>query len=124
MNALLDAPDPCRGRAWGLVELYEMRLRRFAEDDVAVAQFLVSQAERRLETVARTRATRDDVPASTSCRRTPDSRPACRARGRRSAGRHPEAATSRCAMTTNSASSIVEDDTRSVSGVASISTSR
>ena len=30
-----------------------MRLRRFAEDDIAVAQFLVSQAERRFEVVAR-----------------------------------------------------------------------
>jgi hypothetical protein len=40
------------GRSWGLIELYEMRLRRFGPDDVAVAQFLVTQAERRLETVA------------------------------------------------------------------------
>jgi hypothetical protein len=29
-----------------------MRLRRFGQDDVAVAQFLVAQAERRLEIVA------------------------------------------------------------------------
>ena len=28
-----------------------MRLRRFTDDDVAVAQFLVAQAERRLEVV-------------------------------------------------------------------------
>jgi diguanylate cyclase (GGDEF)-like protein len=52
MNALLMLPIRVGGRVWGLIELYEMRLRRFAEDDVAVAQFLVSQAERRLETVA------------------------------------------------------------------------
>jgi diguanylate cyclase (GGDEF)-like protein len=51
MNALLMLPIRVRGRVWGLIELYEMRLRRFAEDDIAVAQFLVSQAERRLETV-------------------------------------------------------------------------
>lgn len=52
MNALLMLPIRVSGRSWGLVELYEMRLRRFGEDDIAVAQFLVSQAERRLETVA------------------------------------------------------------------------
>jgi diguanylate cyclase (GGDEF)-like protein len=52
MNALMMLPIMVRGRAWGLVELYEMRLRRFGEDDIAVAQFLVSQAQRRLELVA------------------------------------------------------------------------
>ncbi len=51
MNALLMLPMQVRGRAWGLVELYEMRLRRFSEEDVAVAEFLVAQAERRLEIV-------------------------------------------------------------------------
>jgi GAF domain-containing protein len=53
MNALMMLPIMVRGRAWGLVELYEMRLRRFGEDDLAVAQFLVAQAQRRLELVAR-----------------------------------------------------------------------
>ena len=52
MNALMMLPVMIRGRAWGLVELYEMRLRRFGEDDIAVAQFLVAQAQRRLELVA------------------------------------------------------------------------
>ena len=52
MNALLMLPIRVSGRMWGLIELYEMRLRRFAQDDIAVAQFLVSQAERRLEVVA------------------------------------------------------------------------
>ena len=52
MNALLMLPIRVSGRSWGLVELYEMRLRRFGDDDIAVAQFLVAQAERRLETVA------------------------------------------------------------------------
>jgi diguanylate cyclase (GGDEF)-like protein len=54
MNALLMLPLQVHGRAWGLVELYEMRLRRFSEEDVAVAQFLVAQAERRLEIVGDT----------------------------------------------------------------------
>lgn len=52
MNALLMLPLRVGGRSWGLVELYEMRLRRFSDDDVAVARFLVGQAERRLEVVA------------------------------------------------------------------------
>jgi diguanylate cyclase (GGDEF)-like protein len=52
MNALMMLPVVVGGRAWGLVELYEMRLRRFGEDDVAVAQFLVAQTQRRLEVVA------------------------------------------------------------------------
>ena len=51
MNALLMLPIRVGGRSWGLVELYEMRLRRFGADDIAVAQFLVAQAERRFETV-------------------------------------------------------------------------
>ena len=54
MNALLMLPMQVRGKAWGLVELYEMRLRRFSEEDVAVAEFLVAQAERRLESVGDT----------------------------------------------------------------------
>jgi len=53
MNALLMLPLRVRDTSWGLVELYEMRLRRFSDDDVAVARFLVGQAERRLEIVAR-----------------------------------------------------------------------
>jgi diguanylate cyclase (GGDEF)-like protein len=51
MNALLMLPLRVGNRPWGLVELYEMRLRRFTDDDVAIAQFLVSQAERRLAAV-------------------------------------------------------------------------
>jgi diguanylate cyclase (GGDEF)-like protein len=54
MNALLMLPVTVRGKAWGLIELYEMRHRRFSEEDVAVAQFLVAQAERRLEAVGDT----------------------------------------------------------------------
>jgi diguanylate cyclase (GGDEF)-like protein len=51
MNAMLMLPLHVDGRAWGLVELYEMRLRRFTEDDVSVAQFLTTHAVRRLEAV-------------------------------------------------------------------------
>ncbi len=51
MNALLMLPIRVSGQQWGLIELYEMRMRRFGTDDVAVAQFLVAQAERRLESV-------------------------------------------------------------------------
>jgi diguanylate cyclase (GGDEF)-like protein len=51
MNALLLLPLHVAGRQWGLVELYEMRLRHFTEDDVAIAGFLTAQAERRLAVV-------------------------------------------------------------------------
>ena len=63
MNALLMLPMRLRGQAWGLVELYEMRHRRFNEEDIAVAQFLVAQAERRLEAVADTGDRRRRQPA-------------------------------------------------------------
>lgn len=55
MNALLMLPLRVDGRPWGLVEVYEMRLRRFTEDDVAVARFLVEAAERRLAQLGRGR---------------------------------------------------------------------
>jgi diguanylate cyclase (GGDEF)-like protein len=48
MNALLMLPIRVGDAPWGLVEVYEMRLRRFTDDDVAVARFLVEAAERRL----------------------------------------------------------------------------
>jgi diguanylate cyclase (GGDEF)-like protein len=51
MSAVLLLPLRVAGRPWGLVELYEMRLRTFTDDDVAVAEFLTVQAERRLEAV-------------------------------------------------------------------------
>jgi diguanylate cyclase (GGDEF)-like protein len=62
MNAMLMVPLRVRGRSWGLVELYEMRLRRFNEDDVAIAQFLATQAERRLEVIASVDAPRERPP--------------------------------------------------------------
>jgi hypothetical protein len=52
MSALLMLPIRVGGRSWGLVELYEMRHRRFGDDDIAVAEFLVGQAEKKLESVA------------------------------------------------------------------------
>ena len=51
MNALLLLPLRVESRPWGLVELYEMRLREFSEDDIAIAGFLTHQAERRLAAV-------------------------------------------------------------------------
>jgi diguanylate cyclase (GGDEF)-like protein len=51
MNAVLMLPLMVGGEPWGLVELYEMRLRAFGEEEIAVAQFLTHQAERRLEAV-------------------------------------------------------------------------
>jgi GAF domain-containing protein len=52
MSALLMLPIRVAGRAWGLVELYEMRHRRFSQDEIAVAEFLVAQAAKRLESTA------------------------------------------------------------------------
>jgi diguanylate cyclase (GGDEF)-like protein len=62
MNALLMLPLRVGGKPWGLVELYEMRLRLFTEDDVAIAQFLTAQAERRLELMASAEAPRERPP--------------------------------------------------------------
>jgi diguanylate cyclase (GGDEF)-like protein len=62
MNALLMLPLRVRGQSWGLVELYEMRQRRFNEDDISVARFLTAQAERRLEAIASLKSTRPRPP--------------------------------------------------------------
>ena len=62
MNALLMLPLHVGGRPWGLVELYEMRLRQFTEDDIAIARFLTAQAERRLDVVATEVSTVDQPP--------------------------------------------------------------
>jgi diguanylate cyclase (GGDEF)-like protein len=51
MNALLMLALRVDDAPWGLVELYEMRLRRFSEDEIAVARFLTTHAERRLAVV-------------------------------------------------------------------------
>jgi diguanylate cyclase (GGDEF)-like protein len=62
MNAMLMLPVLVRAEPWGLIELYEMRLRRFSEDDVSIAEFLVTQAERRLDLVAEADAPRQRPP--------------------------------------------------------------
>jgi diguanylate cyclase (GGDEF)-like protein len=49
MNCALLLPLVVHGRSWGLVEIYDMRLRRFSREDEAVAWFLVSHAGRRIE---------------------------------------------------------------------------
>ena len=96
MNTLLMLPIRVGGTPWGLVELYEMRLRRFGEDDIAVAQFLVAQAERRLETG---RQTSDDRKPATAGLRAADADPRgrrrARVRGRHSAARRREAGIAR-----------------------------
>jgi diguanylate cyclase (GGDEF)-like protein len=79
MSALLMLPIRVGGRSWGLVELYEMRHRRFGDDDVAVAEFLVTQAEKRLESVAgaddpRRRPRVYELPPGDSPRRGPSTR--------------------------------------------------
>jgi diguanylate cyclase (GGDEF)-like protein len=62
MNAMLMLPVLLRAEPWGLIELYEMRLRRFSEDDISIAEFLVTQAERRLDQVAQADAPRRRPP--------------------------------------------------------------
>jgi GAF domain-containing protein len=52
MNAVMLVPLVVRGRSWGLVEIYDMRLRRFTVEDEALAAFLVAEAGRRIESVA------------------------------------------------------------------------
>ncbi len=49
MNSALLVPVVVHGKAWGLVEIYDMRLRRFDADETAVACFLVGQASRCIE---------------------------------------------------------------------------
>jgi diguanylate cyclase (GGDEF)-like protein len=49
MNAAMLVPLVVHDRSWGLVEIYDMRLRRFTSEDEALAWFLVGQAGRRIE---------------------------------------------------------------------------
>jgi GAF domain-containing protein len=49
MNAVMLVPLVVHGASWGLVEIYDMRLRRFTTEDEALAWFLVGQAGRRIE---------------------------------------------------------------------------
>ncbi len=49
MNSAMLVPIVVHGKAWGLVEIYDMRLRHYDDDEQAVAAFLVGQAARRIE---------------------------------------------------------------------------
>jgi diguanylate cyclase (GGDEF)-like protein len=62
MNAMLMLPLNVHGKPWGLIELYEMRLRRFTDDDISIAEFLTSQAVRRVEAVSSGDVPRDRPP--------------------------------------------------------------
>jgi GAF domain-containing protein len=48
MNSLLMLPLLLDDDAWGLVEVYDVRMRRFEETDIALAQELVALAAHRL----------------------------------------------------------------------------
>ena len=62
MNCCLLLPLRVAGRSWGLVELYDRRLRRFTDEDRAVADFLIAQATRRLESLGAAAAGRPRPP--------------------------------------------------------------
>jgi transcriptional regulator with GAF, ATPase, and Fis domain len=49
MNAAMLLPLVVQEESWGLVEIYDMRMRRFTIEEEAVAQFLVAQAGKRIE---------------------------------------------------------------------------
>jgi hypothetical protein len=49
-------------QAWGLVEVYDMRLRRFSREELAIAEFLVTMAGRRLEAIGDAAALRRRLP--------------------------------------------------------------
>ena len=51
MNSALLLPLVVCGQSWGLVEIYDKRLRRFSGEDEEVAWFLVCQAGRRIESL-------------------------------------------------------------------------
>jgi len=53
MSAAMLLPLRVNDRSWGLVEIYDMRVRRYAPEDEAVAGFLVAQAGRRIEALQR-----------------------------------------------------------------------
>jgi diguanylate cyclase (GGDEF)-like protein len=51
MNACLLVPLLVHREVWGLMEVYDMRLRRFSSDERAAAEFLTTQAGRRIESL-------------------------------------------------------------------------
>jgi len=62
MNSALLVPIVVNGEAWGLVEIYDMRLRRYDDDETAVAAFLVGQAARRIEALGSSPGSRRLLP--------------------------------------------------------------
>jgi diguanylate cyclase (GGDEF)-like protein len=69
MNAAMLLPLRVHGAPWGLVELYDMRMRRFTPEQEATAMFLVTQAAARIEVLgdvprAKRRLKRLRLPAS------------------------------------------------------------
>jgi diguanylate cyclase (GGDEF)-like protein len=62
MNCCLLLALPVGGRSWGLVEVYDMRLRQFGQAETAIADFLVTMAGRRLEALGNTSTPRRRLP--------------------------------------------------------------
>lgn len=62
MNSVLLLPLEVHGSSWGLVEIYDMRLRRFGREEEAVARFLVGQAGRRIESLGGTVSSKRRLP--------------------------------------------------------------
>ncbi len=62
MNCALMVPIVVSGESWGLVELYDVRLRRFTREQQAIAEFLVSVAARRVEALGSRSSVRPLVP--------------------------------------------------------------
>ncbi len=50
MNCALLLPLVVAGAPWGLAEVYDMRLRSYGPEEIAIGEFLVGQAGRKLET--------------------------------------------------------------------------
>jgi GAF domain-containing protein len=73
MSSLLMLPLVVRNRAWGLVEVYDVRLRAFEEADVEAARTFVAATAARLEELA---AGGTDIDAFGSGAATPLQRPA------------------------------------------------
>jgi diguanylate cyclase (GGDEF)-like protein len=73
MSSLLMLPLVVRNRAWGLVEVYDVRLRAFEEADVEAARTFVAATAARLEELA---AAGTDIDAFGSGAATPLQRPA------------------------------------------------
>ena len=62
MNCALLLPVVVDGKSWGLVELYDVRLRRFTREQQAVSEFLVSIAASRVEALGARSSVRPLLP--------------------------------------------------------------